>query len=72
MRWSAALLALLGAGAFWDAIRAMGGPVREPRQALAALREAIALIRAAWSGQSLRHAGEFYQAMGARPGPRRP
>jgi alkanesulfonate monooxygenase SsuD/methylene tetrahydromethanopterin reductase-like flavin-dependent oxidoreductase (luciferase family) len=59
----------LGAGAFWDAIRAMGGPVREPRDALAALREAIILIRAAWTGQSLRHNGEFYQAMGARPGP---
>src|SRR5688572_20334250 len=59
----------LGAGAFWDAIRAMGGPVREPREALAALREAIGLIRAFWGGQSLRHDGEFYQAMGARPGP---
>ena len=59
----------LGAGAFWDAIRAMGGPVREPREALAALREAITLIRAFWSGQTLRHDGEFYQALGARPGP---
>jgi alkanesulfonate monooxygenase SsuD/methylene tetrahydromethanopterin reductase-like flavin-dependent oxidoreductase (luciferase family) len=59
----------LGAGAFWDAIRAMGGPVREPREALAALREAIALIRAYWSGRTLRHDGEFYQAVGARPGP---
>ena len=59
----------LGAGAFWDAIRAMGGPVREPKEALAALREAITLIRAYWSGQTLRHAGEIYQAIGARPGP---
>jgi alkanesulfonate monooxygenase SsuD/methylene tetrahydromethanopterin reductase-like flavin-dependent oxidoreductase (luciferase family) len=59
----------LGAGAFWDAIRAMGGPTREPREALAALREAIGLIRAFWAGQSLRHEGEFYRAMGARPGP---
>ena len=59
----------LGAGAFWDAIRAMGGPVREPREALAALREAITLVRAFWSGQTLRHDGEFYQALGARPGP---
>ena len=41
----------LGAGAFWDAIRAMGGPVRAPREAMAALREAIGLIRAFWSGQ---------------------
>lgn len=59
----------LGAGAFWDAIRAMGGPVREPREALAALRESIELIRAYWSERSLRYAGEFYQAVGARPGP---
>ena len=59
----------LGAGAFWDAIRAMGGPVREPKEALAALREAIALIRDYWSGQTLRHNGEIYQAVGARPGP---
>lgn len=59
----------LGAGAFWDAIRAMGGPVREPREALAALREASLLIRAFWDGQTLRHDGAIYQAIGARPGP---
>jgi alkanesulfonate monooxygenase SsuD/methylene tetrahydromethanopterin reductase-like flavin-dependent oxidoreductase (luciferase family) len=59
----------LGAGAFWDAIRAMGGPVREPKEALASLREAMSLIRAYWSGQTVRHNGEIYQAMGARPGP---
>jgi alkanesulfonate monooxygenase SsuD/methylene tetrahydromethanopterin reductase-like flavin-dependent oxidoreductase (luciferase family) len=60
----------LGAGNFWDAIRAMGGPAREPKEALAALHEAITLIRAFWSGQTLRHNGEIYQAAGARPGPR--
>jgi alkanesulfonate monooxygenase SsuD/methylene tetrahydromethanopterin reductase-like flavin-dependent oxidoreductase (luciferase family) len=59
----------LGAGAFWEPIRAMGGPVREPREALASLREAIEVIRGYWSGQTLRHNGEIYQAMGARPGP---
>ena len=59
----------LGAGAFWDAIRAMGGSSREPREALAALREAIGLIRAFWGGRPLRHEGEFYGATGARPGP---
>jgi alkanesulfonate monooxygenase SsuD/methylene tetrahydromethanopterin reductase-like flavin-dependent oxidoreductase (luciferase family) len=59
----------LGAGAFWEAIRAMGGPVREPRDALAALREAVTLIRGYWSGRTLRHDGELYQAVGARPGP---
>jgi alkanesulfonate monooxygenase SsuD/methylene tetrahydromethanopterin reductase-like flavin-dependent oxidoreductase (luciferase family) len=59
----------LGAGAFWDAIGAMGGPVREPKEVLAALREATTLIRSSWSGQPLRHDGEIYQAIGARPGP---
>ncbi|HET8524491.1 MAG TPA: LLM class flavin-dependent oxidoreductase [Thermomicrobiales bacterium] len=59
----------LGAGAFWPAIRGMGGPVREPREALAALREAISVIRDYWSGESLRHRGEIYQVVGARPGP---
>jgi alkanesulfonate monooxygenase SsuD/methylene tetrahydromethanopterin reductase-like flavin-dependent oxidoreductase (luciferase family) len=59
----------LGAGAFWDAIRAMGGPVRAPAEALAALREAIEIARAFWSGQTVRHNGEIYQVVGARPGP---
>ena len=60
----------LGAGAFWDGIRAMGGPAREPKEALAALREATELIRAFWAGQPLRHDGAHYQSVGARPGPR--
>jgi alkanesulfonate monooxygenase SsuD/methylene tetrahydromethanopterin reductase-like flavin-dependent oxidoreductase (luciferase family) len=47
----------------------MGGPVRQPGEALAALREAVALIRDYWRGQTLRHRGEIYQAIGARPGP---
>lgn len=59
----------LGAGAFWDGVRAMGGPVREPKEALGALREATTLIRDFWKGQPLRHSGEHYQAVGARPGP---
>lgn len=59
----------LGAGAFWDGVRAMGGPAREPKEALAALREAVTLIREFWSGRTLRHKGELYQAVGARPGP---
>lgn len=59
----------LGAGGFWDAIRAMGGPVREPAEALAALREGTELIRAFWSGEAMRYRGEFYTAAGVRPGP---
>src|ERR1700729_3914750 len=38
----------LGAGAFWDAIAAMGGPRRSPSEAVAGLSEAIDLIRATW------------------------
>jgi alkanesulfonate monooxygenase SsuD/methylene tetrahydromethanopterin reductase-like flavin-dependent oxidoreductase (luciferase family) len=60
----------LGAGAFWDAIAAMGGPVRTPPEAVAALREAVTIIRAMWSGQrGVRFAGEHYQVRGAQPGP---
>ncbi|MEC3913457.1 LLM class flavin-dependent oxidoreductase [Nocardia sp. CDC160] len=60
----------LGAGAFWDAIEAMGGTRRDPGQALAALREAIAVIRALWGeGERSQLAGEFYPLRGAKPGP---
>jgi len=59
----------LGAGAFQDAIRAMGGPVRTPGEAIGALREAIAIIRAYWSGETVREVGGYYQVPGARPGP---
>src|SRR5579875_506653 len=39
----------LGAGAFWDAIAAVGGRRLRPRQAVDALREAIEIIRAMWT-----------------------
>jgi alkanesulfonate monooxygenase SsuD/methylene tetrahydromethanopterin reductase-like flavin-dependent oxidoreductase (luciferase family) len=41
----------LGAGAFWDAIVAMGGPRREPGEAVDALAEANEVIRRQWSGE---------------------
>lgn len=60
----------LGAGGFWDAIEAFGGPRREPAAALAALEEAIEVIRKVWSGQrNLRFAGEHYRLAGAQSGP---
>jgi len=59
----------LGAGAFWEAIEAMDGPVRTPGEAVRATREAIDLIRAFWTQPSLRTTGEFYGARGLRPGP---
>jgi alkanesulfonate monooxygenase SsuD/methylene tetrahydromethanopterin reductase-like flavin-dependent oxidoreductase (luciferase family)/hemerythrin-like domain-containing protein len=62
----------LGAGAFWDAIAALGGPRRSPGEAVAALEEAIDIIRAAWdvSQRSIRHEGVHYRVKGAHPGPR--
>jgi alkanesulfonate monooxygenase SsuD/methylene tetrahydromethanopterin reductase-like flavin-dependent oxidoreductase (luciferase family) len=60
----------LGAGAFWDAIVAMGGPRRAPGEAVDALEEAIALLRLLWSDQrSVRFTGQHYQVAGVRPGP---
>ena len=60
----------IGTGAFWDAIAAMGGPRRSPRESVQALREAIAVIRALWTpGRGARLAGEHYSLAGAKPGP---
>src|SRR6266540_1746690 len=59
----------LGAGAFWDAIEAMGGPRRTAAEAVEALEEAIAIIRQAWSQErSVRLDGRHYQARGYHPG----
>ncbi|MEU4340061.1 LLM class flavin-dependent oxidoreductase [Nocardia sp. NPDC023852] len=61
----------LGAGAFWDAIAGMGGPRRTGGEAVRALAEAIAVIRAMWSEErSVRVPGVFYSLAGAHPGPR--
>ncbi len=60
----------IGAGGFWDAIEAYGGPRRIPSAALAALAEAIEVIRKVWSGdRNLRFEGQHYQLRGAQSGP---
>lgn len=60
----------LGAGAFWEAIAAMGGPRRTPGEAVDALVEAIEVIRLMWSDQrSVRFDGEHYRLAGVKPGP---
>ena len=60
----------LGAGAFWEAIRAMGGPVRSGREALESLEEAILIIRAFWSGErTIVFEGRHYSVRGLHPGP---
>jgi alkanesulfonate monooxygenase SsuD/methylene tetrahydromethanopterin reductase-like flavin-dependent oxidoreductase (luciferase family) len=59
----------LGAGSFWDAIVAMGGPRRTPAEAVAALAEAVELIRLMWSGErSVSFEGEHYRLRGVHPG----
>jgi hypothetical protein len=60
----------LGAGAFWDAIAGMGGPRRSAPESVAALEEAIGVIRALWTpGRGVRVEGEHYRLAGAHPGP---
>lgn len=60
----------LGAGAFWEAVEAMGGPRRSPGEAVDALGEAIEVIRLMWSDQrSVRFDGRYYRLAGVRPGP---
>jgi alkanesulfonate monooxygenase SsuD/methylene tetrahydromethanopterin reductase-like flavin-dependent oxidoreductase (luciferase family) len=60
----------LGAGAFWDAIAAMGGPRRSPGEAVEAIEEAIGLLRRLWSDErSVRFEGRHYRVAGVRPGP---
>lgn len=60
----------VGAGSFWDAIAAMGGPKHTPKESVDALEEAIAVLRAFWAGEDpVRVDGEHYRVHGARPGP---
>ena len=59
----------LGTGAFWDAIEATGVPRRTPREAVDALVEAIGVIRASWSGATIRLEGEHYPVRGIHGGP---
>jgi alkanesulfonate monooxygenase SsuD/methylene tetrahydromethanopterin reductase-like flavin-dependent oxidoreductase (luciferase family) len=61
----------LGAGAFWDAVVAMGQPRRTPGEAVAALDEAISVIRAIWdiSQRSARFEGHHYSVHGTHTGP---
>jgi alkanesulfonate monooxygenase SsuD/methylene tetrahydromethanopterin reductase-like flavin-dependent oxidoreductase (luciferase family) len=60
----------LGAGAFWDAIEAMGGRRLTPGESVTALSEAIDVIRAIWTGPTVRVDGEFHRVHGAKPGPK--
>jgi hemerythrin-like domain-containing protein len=62
----------IGAGGFWDAIEAMGGPRRSPGEAVDALDEAITIIREIWAVQrpgAVHVDGQHYRVAGARRGP---
>ena len=62
----------LGAGAFWDAIAAMGGRKLTAGQSIAALEEAITIIRAIWNADErsgVRVDGDYYKVLGAKRGP---
>ncbi|MEV4540725.1 LLM class flavin-dependent oxidoreductase [Micromonospora echinaurantiaca] len=62
----------IGAGAFWEAIEAMGGRRLAPGEAIGALTEAIEVIRATWAAEqpgAVRVKGEYYQVNGAKRGP---
>jgi len=63
----------LGAGAFWDGIAGMGGRRLTAGQGVEALREAVTIIRDIWDTDTrggVRLDGQYYQAAGAKRGPR--
>jgi alkanesulfonate monooxygenase SsuD/methylene tetrahydromethanopterin reductase-like flavin-dependent oxidoreductase (luciferase family) len=51
--------------------RAMGAPARTPGESIAALEEAVAVMRAMWSGErrGIRFDGRYYQLEGVHAGP---
>ena len=62
----------IGAGAFWDGIEAMGGRRLTPGQSIAALEEAIRIIREIWNTDErggVRIEGDYYRVKGAKRGP---
>jgi alkanesulfonate monooxygenase SsuD/methylene tetrahydromethanopterin reductase-like flavin-dependent oxidoreductase (luciferase family) len=60
----------VGAGSFWEAIEAMGGPRRTPGESVEALEEAMRIMRAFLDMEpSVRVEGKHYRAVGAKPGP---
>ena len=62
----------VGAGAFWDAIEAMGAPRLSPGESVTALEEAIAVMRELWDEEKrggVRVEGKHHQVRGAARGP---
>jgi len=60
----------LGAGGFWEGIKAYDGPTRTPGESVSAVEEAIQVTRLLWSGQhGIRFEGTYYKLAGAHSGP---
>jgi alkanesulfonate monooxygenase SsuD/methylene tetrahydromethanopterin reductase-like flavin-dependent oxidoreductase (luciferase family) len=62
----------IGAGGFWQAIAAYGGPERTPGEAYAAFEDALHILRGMWEntgGKSFTYKGKIYEVKGAKPGP---
>ena len=62
----------VGAGAFWDAIAAMGAPRLTPGESVTALVEGVRIIRGLWDTghpERLEIIGEHHQVSGAKRGP---
>jgi alkanesulfonate monooxygenase SsuD/methylene tetrahydromethanopterin reductase-like flavin-dependent oxidoreductase (luciferase family) len=60
----------LGAGGSFEAIKAIGGPMRTRAESVEALEEAIQVIRLMWSGRRGVHfEGKHYQLAGVNAGP---
>ena len=64
----------LGAGAFWEAIEAFGGPRRTGPESVDALEEAIAILREIWDPArpgdgSVTFEGDHYRVRGMKLGP---
>lgn len=63
----------IGAGGFYDAIAAMGGPVLTPPDAVTGMDEALDVLRGTWDVDDtspLRVPGRLHHVDGARRGPR--
>lgn len=61
----------LGAGSFWDAVAAMGGPRRTKPESVEAFSEAVDIIRLVWSGdRGVRFEGKHYGVAGLHTGPK--
>src|SRR5438034_5730977 len=56
----------LGAGGFWDAIKAWDGPARTPGESVSAVEETVQVVRLLWSGQhGIKFEGKYYRLAGA-------